>query len=307
MNFNFKKGIILALGTAFFSGIANFVNKFAVEAVGDPLVHTTVKNSLVALLVISLLFFLRKLPKLHKLTKPDLVLLFAIGIIGGSLPFYLFFSALAEMSAVNAALIHKTLIFWVAILAVPLLGERISLTQAGALGLIFLSNLVIGGFKGFAFSRPELMVLAATVLWAIENVIAKIALRRVDTDIVVAARMGIGSVILLSATILSGKGSVLASLDAQQLGLVVLTSLILFGYVTTWYRALRVAPVTLVATVLTLATLITNSLSAVFVTHALSFNQFAQFVLIVAGLWFFLVAGRRSLQESEQIRMKFAT
>jgi drug/metabolite transporter (DMT)-like permease len=306
MKLSFHRGVILALGTAIFSGVANFINKFAVGAVGDPLVYTTVKNSLVALMIISLLFFLRKLPKLRKLSRRDLVFLFTIGIVGGSLPFYLFFSGLAQMSAINATLIHKTLIFWVALLAVPLLDERISLSQVGALGLIFSANLFVGGFRGFSFSRPELMVLAATILWAVENIIAKIALRRVDPDIVVAARMGIGSVILLSAVGLLGKGPILASLDVQQLGLVALTSVILFGYVTTWYRALRVAPVTLVATVLSLATLITNSLSAVFVTHTLSFNQFAQFVLIGVGLWFFLVAAQR-MAESRQPKIRFST
>jgi drug/metabolite transporter (DMT)-like permease len=190
----------------------------------------------------------------------------------------------------------------VALLAVPLLGERISATQVGALGLIFSANLVVGGFKGFAFSRPELMVLAATMLWAVENVAAKVVLRRVDPDIVVAARMGIGSFILLLATVLLGKGPVLASLDVRQFGLVVVTSVLLFGYVTTWYRALRVAPVTLVATVLTLATLIANGLSAVFVTHTFNFNQFAQLVFIIAGLWFFLVAAEKVSESKFPLR-----
>lgn len=306
MKSNFRKGVLLALGAASFSGVANFVNKFAIKAVTDPLVHTTVKNSLVAMMIIAILVILRKLPKLRKLSRRDVGFLITIGVVGGSLPFYLFFAALAQMPAVNAALIHKTLIFWVALLAIPLLGERISATQVGALALIFSANLVIGGFKGFAFSRPELMVLMATILWAVENVIAKIALRQVDPDIVVAARMGIGSVILLSAIGILGKTPILFSLDIRQLGLVALTSVILFGYVTAWYRALGTAPVTLVATVLTLATLITNSLSAVFITHTFSFNQFAQFTFTVAGLWFFLIAGRR-MSESKQIHMDLAS
>lgn len=293
MKLSFNKGVILALGTAMFSGVANFVNKFAVNAVGDPLVHTTVKNSLVALMIISTLIFLRKSEQLRRLSRRDVALLILIGVVGGSLPFYLFFAALAQMPAVNAALIHKSLIFWVVLLAVPLLRERISARQVGALVLIFSANLVVGGFGGFALDRPEFMVLVATVLWAVENVIAKVTLQRVDPDIVVAARMGIGSIILLTAVGLLGKGPIIVSLNTGQLGLVSLTSIILFGYVTTWYRALRAAPVTLVATVLTLATLITNTLSAVFVTHSFTFNHFAQFVFIVAGLWFFLVAAEK--------------
>lgn len=296
---------MLALSTALFSGIANFTNKFALKAVGDPLVHTTVKNSLVALMVVSSLVLLGKLPKIRKLSRNDLLLLLTIGIVGGSLPFYLFFSALAKMPAINAALIHKTLIFWVVLLAVPFLKERISKVQVAALGIIFSANLLLGGFKGFAFTRPELMVLVATMLWAVENVIAKVVLKRVDPDIVVAARMGIGSLIMLSAVGLSGKTSIVLNLSVSQLGIVAVTSVLLFGYVSTWYRALRVAPVTFVATVLTLATLITNGLSAVFVTGTFPVEVFLQFVLVSVGLSVFLLATRKLLSP-EQIKLRLS-
>ncbi len=299
MNSNFKKGVYLALGTAVFSGFANFVNKFALSAVGDPLVHTTLKNTLVAVFIISTILILKKLPKLKTLSKRDVFLLLTIGIVGGSLPFYLFFSALAQTPAINAALIHKTLIFWVAMLAIPMLGERLSRKQVGALILIFSANLLVGGFGGFTFSRPELMILAATILWAIENVIAKVTLKRVDPDIVVAARMGIGSLILLSAVGLSGKTTLMTGLDIRTLGLVLVTSILLFGYVSTWYRALKFAPVTLVATVLTFATIITNALSAIFVTHSFGFIQFAQFTFITAGVWFFLQAARQMFSSKQ--------
>jgi drug/metabolite transporter (DMT)-like permease len=306
MNLNFRKGVYLAIGTAIFSGVANFVNKFALTAVGDPLVHTTLKNSLVAILIVAVVVILNKLELVRKLSRRDLALLVAIGVIGGSLPFYLFFSALAQMPAINASLIHKTLIFWVALLAVPFLRERISIKQIGALGLILSANLVVGGFKGFSFSKPELMVLGATVFWAIENVIAKVALRRIDSDIVVASRMGIGSLILLTAVGFTGKTTLITGLNINQFLLVTLTSIILFGYVTTWYRALKTAPVTLVATVLTLATIITNVLSAIFVTHKFTFEIFAQFTLIAAGSWFFLIASRK-ISESEKSSLGFST
>jgi len=197
------------------------------------------------------------------------------------------------MPAINAALIHKTLVFWVALFAVPLLRERISPLQAAGIGLIFSANLLTGTFKGFSFRGPELMVLTATLLWAIENVIAKITLRRVDPDIVVGARMGGGSLLLLLAVVFSGKGSQLFMFTPLQFFLILLTSLLLFGYVATWYRALKLAPVTLVAMVLTSATLVTNLLSAVFVTHSFGSVQFAELILVISGFWFFLIASRR--------------
>jgi len=299
MKSNFRKGVQLALATALFSGVANFVNKFAVST-ADPLVFTTLKNTLVAFIVIGLLILACKLPKIRSLSRRDIIQLLAIAVIGGSLPFYLFFTALKEMPAINAALIHKTLVLWVALLAVPLLRERVSSLQLGAIGLIYSVNLLTGTFKGVSFQGPELMVLVATLLWAVENVIAKVTLRRVDPDIVVGARMGLGSLILVLVVIILGKGSQLFTFTPQQFSLTLLTSFLLFGYVATWYRALKLAPVTLVATVLTSATLVTNLLTGIFVSHTFDLQQFAEAVFVSAGLWFFLTVSRRVLSNSPE-------
>ena len=48
-----------------------------------------------------------------------------IGVIGGSVPFVLFFEGLARASSPQAAFLHKTLVLWVALLAVVVLGERL--------------------------------------------------------------------------------------------------------------------------------------------------------------------------------------
>ena len=47
-----------------------------------------------------------------------------VGVIGGSVPFVLFFEGLARAEATQASFIQKTLVIWVALLAVPLLRER---------------------------------------------------------------------------------------------------------------------------------------------------------------------------------------
>ena len=306
MESKLKKGIYLALIAAVFSGVANFTNQFTVRYVGDALVFTTIKNSLVALLIISLLIFVKKLAKVRKLSGRNLLLLLSIGVIGGSLPFYLFFTALAQMPAINASLIHKSLVIWVTILAVPFLKERLSIWQMLAIITVFWANLLVGGFGGFAVNGPEFMVLAATILWSVESVIAKITLKQVDPDIVIASRMGIGSVILLLAVLASGKSPMLFTLNSSQFFLTFLTTLVLFGYVSTWYRALSYAPVTLVATVLTLATLVTNGLSAVFVTHKLTMTQVAQFILLLAGTSLFINAAGKIKSVSQKLTPKSA-
>jgi len=294
---NMNKGIKLAFGTAIISGIANFVNKLALKGI-QPLVHTTLKNSFVFLFITGICLLLSKAKEFKKLNKTDWIKLGLIGIIGGSLPFYLFFTALAQMPAINASLIHKTLIFWVALLAIPFLKEKLTPKHLIAIALLFSSNLIVGGFKGWQFSQPELMILAATLLWSVENVIAKVTLKKIDPMIVAGARMGFGSLILMFATEVTGKMPLVASLSLQQWSMILLTAVLLFGYVTTWYTALKYAPIVTVASILVSATLVTNILSAVFVTHALNAQQIWQALFVVAGTILIVRETKKTIQDS---------
>ncbi len=280
----YAKGFKLALITAGFSGVGVFLNSLTVKAVGDALVFTTIKNLGVALILVGILLRSRIDWAEVKSQWRRLVL---IGIIGGSLPFYLFFQGLSLTNPATGALIHKTLIFWVALWAIPVLKEKISAKQWLALALIFGSNLIIGGLPAFKWGRGEWMILAATVLWSIENIIAKITLKQVQANVVVGARMILGSLILLVAVGFSGKLNLIFKLNPAQWLMTLVSIGLLTGYVMSWYRALKLAPVTLVATVLTLATIITNILSSIFITHKLSIEILYQSVLLVTSIWFF--------------------
>ncbi|MDP4030902.1 MAG: DMT family transporter [Candidatus Beckwithbacteria bacterium] len=281
----YAKGFKLALATAGFSGVAVFLNSLTVKAVGDALVFTTVKNLGVALIIGLILSRQNINWQAVRNYRWRLVL---IGIIGGSLPFYLFFKGLTLTNPAVGALIHKTLIFWVALWALPFLKEKISIKQLLALGLIFGSNFITGGLPVFKWGIGEWMILAATILWAAENIIAKVALKRLAVDVVVGARMILGSLILLLATVSSGKLELIFKLNTTQWLMTLASIGLLAGYVLTWYRALKQAPVTLVATVLTLATIITNVLSGIFITRSLNIELLYQTILLGAGSWFFM-------------------
>jgi len=273
----------LALITAVISGFSNFLNKIAVTAIKDPIVFTTLKNSLVAIFIIGAILVFKKLPEILSLNKKQITKLLLIGIIGGSLPFALFFTGLTKTSALNAALIHKTLFIWVLLLAIPILKERLSKMQWLGISAIFAANLIVGGFTGFRYNAGELMILAATILWAIENVIAKIALKDISSLTVASARMTIGSIILLSFVILKGGASAMFVLNPEQWLWTLIPSFLLLGYVISWYTALKYAPATYVATLLVPATLITNILSAIFITRAFTLTQFASAILLALG------------------------
>jgi drug/metabolite transporter (DMT)-like permease len=287
---NRHKGIYLAFLTALISGFSIFINKFAVASFENPTMLPAIKNGLVGLLLLGTLTasgqWAKNRTEVKSLTKKQLFQLIGIAIIGGALPFYLFFTGLAQIPAINAAIIQKSLVLWVAILAIPLLREKITKTQALAVLVLFAGNLMLGGFKGLTFSKGELMILFATLLWATETILAKKILRTVSPNVVATARMGLGSLILLSVLLITSHTDLtkIGSLNSTQWFWIVATSVTLFAYVSTWYRALKLAPAITVSAVLVSSTLITNILSALFITRAWTLVLTGQTILILTGV-----------------------
>lgn len=286
-----KKGLYYALVTAVISGFSIFFNKFAIGDVKPPLYFTSIKNLVVGILIFSVVLFSRKLKDIKKLSKKEVKYLLMIGLVGGSVPFYLYFEGLSKTSAINGAMIHKTLVIWVALLTAPFLKEKITKIQALGVMFLFLSNLFVGGFKGFEFSHGEVLVLIATILWSVESILAKKVLKSVDPDIVTLFRMGFGSLILITATLISVPGVIgkTLSLNSQQLFWIILTSLLLFLYVKNWYRALKFSSAAFVTSVLVSSTLITNILSAVFVNHSWNAGMTIQSIFLLSGVLLFVL------------------
>src|SRR5439155_9707401 len=101
-----------------------------------------------------------------------------VALVGGSAPFVLFFEGLARASSTHAAFIQKTLVVWVALIAAPLLGERVRAVHVGAVALLVAGLVVLdNGLSGFRVGSGEWLILAATLLWSVEVVLAKRLLR----------------------------------------------------------------------------------------------------------------------------------
>ncbi|MFL5677613.1 MAG: EamA family transporter, partial [Chloroflexota bacterium] len=191
-------GVALAFVVALISGISVFVNSYGVKQVPDPAVYTTLKNGVAALILIGFAALVVRGAEVRALAPGSWVKLGIIGIIGGSVPFILFFSGLAIASAPTAAFIHKTLFVWVAILAVPFLGERLGIFPIAALGVLLAGQFLAAPPTGVVWGIGETMILTATLLWGIEVVIAKrLLIADVPSPLVAAARLGIGLVVLV--------------------------------------------------------------------------------------------------------------
>ena len=255
-------GVILAVGTALISGMSIFVNAFAVKQLPDPAVYTTLKNGVAALFLVGLLAATTRRGSIRALPRRSVGWLVVIGVIGGSLPFLLFFTGLAQASAPSAAFIHKTLFVWVAILAVPLLGERLGLAQLGALAVLLVGQLLILTPAGVTWGVGETLIAAATLLWAAETIVARRVLGSVSSGVVGVARLGIGLVVLVGYLAVTGKLGALAALSGSQWLWVLVTGVLLSGYVATWYAALQRAPASLVTAILVLGAPVTAALQA---------------------------------------------
>ncbi len=279
-----RTGLLLALLTAVISGFAIFLNGYGVKAVGNATVYTTAKNVVAALVLCGVVLAGRR--RGVTVSRPhgrgQWWGLIAVGVIGGSVPFVLFFEGLARASSTQAAFLNKTLVLWVALLAVVVLKERLQVWHWIAIGLLLLGQAGLSGGFTASMSSGELLILAATLLWAIEVIVAKRLLGSLSSWTLGLARMGFGSVALVGWVLATGSGAALLTMGAAQWGWVLLTGVILAGYVATWFAALKRAQAVDVTAVLVLAALITAGLNAV-VNRTSLVPQLGWLLILVAG------------------------
>jgi len=295
-------GLALAFVAACISGVAIFVNAHYVAEVEDATVYTTAKNAVAAMLLLAILGVgaVRSTePRPDRSKKVNLAGLIALGAIGGSVPFVLFFEGLARSeSPVQAGFIHKTLIVWVALLAVPILKERLTLLHVGAIVLLLVGQAsLVDGLGSLRFDTGGVMVLAATLLWSVEFVLAKHLLGSMDSTALAAARLGIGIVFLGAYVLATRRVDELFSLTGEQWIWVFVTGAILAAFVASWYAALARAQAVDVTAVLVFGQIVTSTLTSAATGVSISADVLG-LGLILAGV---IAAGAATLRPRESI------
>lgn len=302
-----NRGTAFALATGGVSGVAVFVNGLAVRRFDDATVYTTAKNLLAGVILAVVLLGTMGVPEraaeVRRAARRSWPTLAVIALVGGAVPFVLFFEGLARATSTNAAFIHKTMVIWVAIGATAILRERVTAIHVGAIGLLVVGHLVLtGGLGAATFGSAEVLVLAATLLWAVEVLIVKRLLGAVPPQVAATARMAGGSVILVAWLAVTGHLGDLAALDARQWLWILLTGSTLAAFVGCWYTALSLAPAVDVTAVLVLGAVITGLLNTGFRGVPLTVDS-SGYVLIALGVAAVAARGPHERPAPERVRV----
>ncbi len=258
-----KKGFLLILSTAVISGFSIFINKYSVSVI-NPYVFTWLKNIIVAALLIGVICLMKDWKILKNINPKQWILLVLIGLIGGAIPFLLFFKGLQITTAAWGSLIHKTMFIYAIVFAAVFLKEKISKNLLIAGSLLFLGNIFLIKFTPHYFNAGDILILIAAMFWAGENILSKYLLKNLTPNIVAASRMFFGSIFILGFLGATSQLTLLADLDVRQIGWTTVTAVMLFGYVMTWYHGLKYVAVSQATIIL---------LTGAFITTALSFAQ----------------------------------
>jgi drug/metabolite transporter (DMT)-like permease len=283
-------GTLLAIFAAIISGIAIPLNKIFVVDI-DPTVFTAVRA-----VIIGLAFLLLSLAT-HGISKKEIKsnwkYLVLIAIVGGAFAFLLFFTGLKFTTAGRAAFLQKTLPLYIAVFAFIFLKEKIPKKQVYALLLMLLGTAVIFSAQinpAELWADPQLgdmLIISATVLWAIESIAAKKTMSNGGTNLIVSfARMFFGGLILFGVIAFAGKTSILLSLTVQQWNNIFISTVLLFCYVLFWFWSVRYVNVSKASTLLLLAPVVSLVIGAFWLAEPVPVIQLIGSALILIGAYF---------------------
>jgi len=285
-------GLLLVLATAVISGASTFLNSYAVQGTNSD-AFVTVRNVTVALMIAPVaLYFARRSPV--RLDRADVGWLALIGLVGGAIPFLLFFHGLelatAAGGAATASFVYRTLFLMATVLAIVVLGERFRTRIVAAAALLLAGNLLLLSLISPLWTPGTTYVAVATVLWAVEYTLSKRLLRRVPSPTVGLGRMGFGALYLLGYLALTSQYGSVAALSAGQWGWVGISAALLAAFVLTWYAGLRWTDLTVATSVLVLGFPVTWVLDVCVRTSSVTPAAVLGAVAVAAGVG--LVAGR---------------
>lgn len=255
-------GLLLVFLTATISGVATFVNFWAVQGTNSD-AFLALRNALVVLFLVPLAFLVRPEARIP-LRRRDWARLATIGLIGGAVPFLLFFRGLqlaGQAGAATASFGYRTLFLMATVLAVVVLKERIHGLKLLAAGLLLAGNVLLLSLTSPVWTDGTALVLIATAMWAGEYTLSKRALRDLPSRTVALGRMGFGSLYLFGYVAAAGQLGAIVGMALPEVQWMALSAILLTGFVSTWYAGLRHVDLSVATSVLVLGFPITWTLA----------------------------------------------
>ncbi len=281
---------------AIISGIAIYINSLGVKLFSDATLYTTLKNAVVGvLLFVPLLIFAERRAEWKKLTGRQWGWLLLLAVVGGSVPYALFFTGLKMGSPVTSSLLNHGQFIVVAVLAFFLLRERAGIIVWLALGVLFAGTLWGTSLTGLHWGMGDTLVALSTLLFAAGVILAKYLLRDLSTLTVMTAKMSLGSLILVGYIALTGRAGEIIKLSTAQWTFVVVTGMILLAFTVTAFLALRYASATVATAIPAAAPLMTTVL--VLIAPQASAKPSPVFGLALIGVSVIVLAVVGGLQE----------
>jgi drug/metabolite transporter (DMT)-like permease len=276
-----SRGLMFAIITALISGVSVFINGIAVK-MSDPFVYTLLKNAGVLVFLGAAVLAFNELHNFRNLSRKQWGLLALIGVIGGSVPFLMFFWGLKLGGAAVSSFIFRSLFIFAGVFGYLILKEKPD-TKDYAAGLIILlgNALLVSG--EMAFGIGQILVLGATILWALEYTISRKVLADVSPKVLMVSRMLFGGIVLFAFLGATGSLHLISTVDIEVLQWLVLTSLLLFGFVMAWYNALKHLPVLKATAVLASGGIVTAALRLFFLEKAVTLTEGMGLLLILLG------------------------
>jgi drug/metabolite transporter (DMT)-like permease len=289
-----RRGYVLAVVNMLISGAAIFVNSLGVKMFADSTLYTALKNCLVGVvLLVPFVLSPRSRLRLAATTRPQALLLLLVALIGGSVPYALYFRGLQLSTPVTASLIDHTQFLLVAIFAGLFLGERLGVGVWAALGVL-LAGLTLGiGTSVVSFDAGTILIAAATVLFAADFVVMKHLLGSVSPLTVMTFKMGLGSALLLAYVAASGSLGMVTGLSLLQWGFILATGLILLAFTATSVLGLRHASATSVTAISAGSPIVTTALVLVSRHASIPPVRWIGLSLILAAVCGVFILGRR--------------
>ncbi|MCG9478688.1 MAG: DMT family transporter [Actinomycetia bacterium] len=288
----FRIEYLLMIIVSFFWAIGHPLGKIVTRSL-HPYQVAAVNLTIGFVAVVIFLLISGKIKKLSKLSPRDIMISLGLGVFGFFFYQILTFSALSKIPAsINAVLISSNVIF-IAILAAPILKERIGLSTKIGIGLAAIGVVLVTFNQGFSLNLSgtdmDLMAfldpLLAALSFALYSVIGKKLLANNDPLIVAALALFSGAVLLNILTAFTVGYTQIFTASRTELGILIILGLTMIGIAyPLWFTCLKKLPASHVSIYIYLTPVFAVVLSLIILKESFSWLFWVGAVLILAGI-----------------------